>query len=154
MVASAPTPTNSIPDSIQKEYEAYQKLSTDEKLGLLWVVYKNMGGAITPAAPRAANPEFTNSLLTAVKEMEESEQLDLMRGILRKANTEHIETYNSYTTDNKLLFWYQLSEGMEAGEIVGVPESYELSNDGKKLYKDITLLEFNEQITFLRHCVV
>lgn len=33
---------------------AFNRLSTDEKLGLLWVIYDNMGGSITPAATGVA----------------------------------------------------------------------------------------------------
>ncbi|NEO51611.1 MAG: hypothetical protein F6K55_49080 [Moorea sp. SIO4A3] len=33
--------------------EAIESLSIDDQLGLLWVLYDNMGGLVTPAAPGA-----------------------------------------------------------------------------------------------------
>jgi hypothetical protein len=39
--------------SVPKVVEAIQSLSVDNQLGLLWVLYENMGGLVTPAAPGA-----------------------------------------------------------------------------------------------------
>ncbi|WP_293084307.1 orange carotenoid protein N-terminal domain-containing protein [Moorena sp. SIO4A1] len=33
--------------------EAIESLSIDDQLGLLWVLYENMGGLVTPPAPGA-----------------------------------------------------------------------------------------------------
>jgi hypothetical protein len=141
-------------DEIAQELSLYNALTTDDKLGLLWVLYENMGGSITPAAPGAAEAQFTEGLLNDVKAMEHSDQLAFMRDLVEKKKTDHTALYSGFGEDNKLLFWYQLSEGMSAGEIVPVPDDYELPADASKVFSDIAALEFNQQITLLRHAVM
>lgn len=148
-----PTGTQQETSSAQ-ELSAFNALGTDEKLGLLWVVYKNMGGSITPAAPGAAAPQFTQTLLEEVKGMEHSKQLDFMRDLVNKSSTKHTQAYGAFDENNKLLFWYELSEEMTKGTVVPVPDDYELSADGSQVFDAITALDYNEQITLLRDAVV
>ncbi|MEL6160953.1 MAG: orange carotenoid protein N-terminal domain-containing protein [Cyanobacteria bacterium J06627_32] len=154
MIASANTPSGTVPQDIQQEVTLFEALTTDEKLGLLWVVYENMGGSITPAAPGAAATQFTQNLLGEVKAMSESDQMAFMRNLIDNKSTNETAAYGEFSEDNKLVFWYQLSEGMSAGEIVQVPDDYELSNAGMQVFNKITQLDFNQQITLLRHAVV
>ena len=132
----------------------FEQLSTDEKLGLLWIIYKNMGNSITPAAPGAATPQFTKTLLGQVKEMEQQQQLEFMRDLVNQTSTEYTQQYRAFTNDNKLLFWYELAVLMTNGEVIPVPASYSLSNDAAKLFNTISTLDFNSQITVLRDAVV
>ncbi|MGB7087325.1 MAG: orange carotenoid protein N-terminal domain-containing protein [Phormidesmis sp.] len=145
-------PTSSTSDT--QEFAEFRGLATDEKLGLLWVIYENMGGSITPAAPGATESQFTQTLFDAVKAMDESAQLAFMRDLAEKKSTEHTQTYSAFSEDNKLVFWYELAEGMAAGDIVPVPDDYELSAGASKLLGEISALEFNQQITMLRHAVL
>lgn len=155
MVASsqASVQTN-VPSDISQELTAFEALTTDEKLGLLWVVYDNMGGSITPAAPGASGAQFTQNLLNEVKNMEESEQMAFMRDLVEQKSTEQCEAYSAFTEDTKLAFWYELAEGMAAGEIISVPDDYEMSGATAQVFSAITTLDFNQQITLLRHTVI
>ncbi len=40
--------------AVPQAVEAIQSLSIDDQLGLLWVLYENMGGLVTPAASDAS----------------------------------------------------------------------------------------------------
>lgn len=143
-----------IPDDIAKQYLTYSGLATDDKLGLLWVLYENMGGSITPAAPGAAEPQFTQSLLNDVKAMEQSDQLTFMRDLVERKKTDQTEVYSGFTENNKLVFWYELSQGMTNGEIIPVPDDYELPSSAAQSFNDIAALDFEQQITLLRHAAV
>ncbi|MEL7350389.1 MAG: orange carotenoid protein N-terminal domain-containing protein [Cyanobacteria bacterium P01_A01_bin.116] len=154
MVSTPQTPTNTVPSDISQELSAFEALTTDEKLGLLWVVYENMGGSITPAAPGAANAEFTQTLLTKVKGMNEEAQMAFMRALVEHKKTDDTEAYGVFSEDNKLLFWYQLSEEMAAGNVIQVPDDYEPSGSVSQVFSKIADLDFNQQITLLRHAVV
>lgn len=140
--------------SLTQELSAFQGLGTDEKLGLLWVVYKNMGGSITPAAPGAADPQFTQNLLEKVKGMEHSDQLAFMRDLVEKKSTEDTKAYGAFAENTKLVFWYELSEEMTKGTVVPVPDDYELSSSASTVFDSIVALEYNEQITLLRDVAV
>ena len=148
------SPISALPQDTDKAVEDFNQLSTDEKLGLLWVIYKNMGHSITPAAPGAASPQFTQTLLKQVKEMEARHQLEFMRDLANKASTEHTQQYSAFTNDNKLLFWYELAVLMSKGEVIPVPAGYSLPNAAAKLFNTISTLDFNSQITVLRDAVI
>lgn len=150
----ATTPYAAVVDAVPAAVAAFNQLSVDDQLGLLWVIYENLGGLITPAAPGAARTQFIEGLLNQFKQMEFSEQLEAMRDLARKVSTPVSRSYGAFTPNNKLAFWYMLAEGMEKGEIIPVPNYYKLSNAANDLFNKLTFLEFNQQITFLRQCVI
>ncbi len=139
------------PDQDRVELSEIKGLSTDDQLGLLWVLYEHMGESITPAAPGAAEEQFIQGLLEDVKAMENDAQLAFMRDLIEKKSTDQTQMYSNYAENNKLLFWYQLAIEMDAGTVVPVPDDYELSAGAAKVFNDIAALDFNEQITILRH---
>ncbi len=151
MVAS---PISSSGSSIENVMTAFEQLTVDEQLGLLWVVYDNMGGQITPAAPGAADEQFTQNLLDRVIAMEPDSQLAFMRDLIRRTDTESTREYSSFTNDNKLVFWYRLADLMRSGEVIQMPEGYQLPTNAATVFNSITSLSFNEQITVLRQAVV
>ncbi len=139
---------------LERTTKAYEALSADEKLGLLWVIYDNMGGSITPAAPGAADVQFTKTLLDEVRSMNSEAQLNFMRDLVDRRGTDHTQRYVAYTNDNKLVFWYELAELMRTGDVIPVPEGYQLSAAAARVFNDVVTLDFNEQITLLRHTVL
>ena len=145
---------NTLTQNTEEVAAGFQQLSTDEKLGLLWVIYENMDGAITPAAPGAASPQFTQKLLEQVKVMTPEQQLDFMRDLVNRNSTEHTQQYKGFTKDNKLVFWYQLAVLMTKGEVIPVPADYSTSADASRLFNAVVRLDFNSQITVLRDAVM
>ena len=150
----ASSPEEFSPDDVASEISAFKALSTDDKLGLLWEVYKKMGSSITPAAPGSAEPQFTQKLYETVKGMDESAQLAFMRDLVNKKKTDNTDIYSSFDANNKLYFWYHLSEGMDAGDVVQVPDDYELPGEASQLLSKITQMDYNQQITMLRQSVL
>ncbi|MHC5832088.1 MAG: orange carotenoid protein N-terminal domain-containing protein, partial [Nostoc sp.] len=61
--------------------------------------------------------------------------------------------YGSLGDTTKLLFWYRLSQGMENGTIIPIPDDYQLSSESKALFGRIQGLEFEQQITLFRDYV-
>ncbi|MCM1984335.1 orange carotenoid protein N-terminal domain-containing protein [Lyngbya confervoides] len=145
---------SSVQTPVEAALSAFQALSTNGKLGLLWDLYCNLGGAITPAATGAARVQFIQGLLDQVKRLSFEDQLRFMRDLADRANTPLTRAYGVFTNNNKLAFWYQLAELMEAGEVIPVPESYRLSRDASIVFSQISALDFNQQITVLRQAVV
>ena len=141
-------------DAVSTVKAAIKTLSTDEQLGLFWVIYENLGGAITPAAPGAAREQFTQGLLVKVKALSYEQQLQFMRDLVNKVSNPLTRAYGVFTNNNKLAFWYQLAEGMTTGDIIPVPENYKLSSAGLNIFSQITKLEFGQQITLLRKFVM
>jgi hypothetical protein len=133
---------------------AFKGLSTDEQLGLLWVLYDNMGRAITPAAPGAARLQFAEGLLALVRAMAQGEQLQFMRDLVERKSTAATRAYGVLTNNTKLAFWFQLAEDMRAGTVIPVPGYYKLGEAASSVFGAIAKLDFNQQITVLRQAVV
>ena len=146
------TPTTE--QNVSRALASYQRLTTDEKLALLWYVYTKMGTSITPAAPGAAADEIAEGLFNQVKELSFEEQLEVQRKIIEGQNTLISREYGSLSENTKLYFWYRLAQGMEAGTIIPVPDDYKPTGGVSELLSQVELMEFEQQITFLRDAVV
>lgn len=133
---------------------AFKRLIADDQLGLLWTLYKNMGQAVTPAAPGAARLQFAEGLLEQVKSMSQQEQLQFMRDLVNQRNTPETRAYGVLTNNTKLAFWYQLAVLMDEGSVIPVPSYYKLSGPALEVFGQITKLEFGQQITVMRQAVV
>ncbi len=142
-------------DSVPASVAAFKRLSTDEKLGVLWFIYKAMGnGSVTPAATGAARLQFAEGLLSQVRALSSSEQMAFMRDLVNKRQTPMTKAYGVLTNNTKLAFWYQLAEMMRSGDVIGVPTNYTLSRNANDVYNRFVALAFGQQITVLRQIVV
>ena len=139
---------------VESTIATVRRLSTDDQLGLLWTLYKNMGGSITPAAPGAARLQFAEGLLEKVKAMPQSMQLQFMRDLVENTNTAETRAYGVLTNNTKLAFWYQLAVLMEAGSVIPVPSYYKMSDAALRVFGEISRLDFGQQITVMRQAVV
>ncbi len=139
---------------VSSAISAFKGLATDEQLGLLWVLYDNMGQAITPAAPGAARLQFAEGLLAQVRAMTGTEQLQFMRDLVERKSTPFTRAYGVLTNNTKLAFWFQLAEDMGSGTVIPVPGTYKLGSAALELFGQIATLDFNQQITVLRQAVI
>ena len=137
--------------AVPRAVEAIQSLSIDDQLGLLWVLYENMGGLVTPAAPDATERiKITGGLIYQVTNLPEEEQLQFMRDLIGGVNNSLTRAYGMLSSNNKLAFWYQLAEWMRSGEVISTPEGYQLSAPATAVLNKVVALEFNQQIAVLR----
>lgn len=145
-----PTPTG----AYDRGKQALNNLNIDDQLGLLWFVYTKLGQSITPAAPGASGSEIAQGLFNQVKDLSHEKQLQVMRDIAGKKSTELSRMYGSMSPETKLAFWYFLAQGMENGTIIPMPEDYKLPEQGQTLLGQIESMDFQQQIDFLRGCVL
>lgn len=134
--------------------EAFNGLNVDDQLALLWFVYEKLGKSITPAAPGASGSEIAQGLFNQVKDLSHEQQLQIMRDIAGKKSTEFTRMYGSMSPETKLAFWYFLAQGMETGTIIPMPENYDFPQQGQALLGEIESMDFQQQIDFLRGCVL
>lgn len=135
--------------------KAFQALATDHQLALFYFIYKEMGGAITPAAPGAStvSPAIAEGLFTQAKALSHDEQLQLQRDLIEKKDTQLGHEYAGLGDTTKLLFWYLLAQGMDSGEIIPLPANYELPSAASDLLGQIKSIDFQKQITLFRDFV-
>lgn len=140
-------------DAVTSTTSVFQSLSVDDQLAVLWYAYTEMGRSITPAATGAARLQLAEGLLNQIKQMSHSEQLQVMRDLAGKKNTQFTRSYGILSANTKLAFWYELSELMVKGYVVPVPAGYQISRDGFQVLEAIKELDFGQQITVLRRVV-
>ncbi|MBW4685915.1 MAG: orange carotenoid protein [Komarekiella atlantica HA4396-MV6] len=133
----------------QKAVDNFNALDTDAKLGWLYLVYKKMGNSITPAAPAAAEPELAPILLGDYLKLSDEQQLDIMRDIVNRKDTEYSRAYGAIKENNQLLVWYAWAVAM-GDTVVGMPNNYEPTKATNDLLSQIEGLDFEEQMSVLR----
>ncbi len=142
------------PQAVSEAVADFRCLPVDDQLGLLGLIYQNLGCSLTPVAPGAARIFLTQGLLHRIKQMSHTEQLSALRDLLAGMDTPITRQYGMFVPDTKLAFWYQLFEWMYTGEVVPTATRYELSLEARKLLKQIVSLDYSEQIIVVRQVVV
>lgn len=147
------TQTND-PD-ISQTVQSWQSLDVDDQLGLFYVIYKEMGKSITPAAPGASTvgTDVAEGLFNQIKEMSHEEQLQIQRDLINKGDNEYTRMYGSMSETTKLLVWYRLAQGMDEGTIIPMPSDYKISGQAEEVFNKIKGMEFQQQITLFRDYV-
>ncbi|MBE9207274.1 orange carotenoid protein [Nostoc sp. LEGE 06077] len=133
----------------QNVVQAFNKLDTDAKLAWFYLVYENMGDSITPAAPAAAEPELAPLLLNDYLQLSEEEQLNAMRDIVNRKDTEYSRAYGAIKENNQLLVWYVWAVAM-GKSVVDFPDDYEPSKGINDLISQIEGLDFEAQMSVFR----
>lgn len=136
-------------DKTQNVVKGFNSLNTDAKLAWFYLVYKEMGDAITPAAPAAAEPELAPLLLNDYLQLSDEEQLNVMRDIVERKDTEYSRAYGAIKENNQLLVWYVWAVAM-GDSIVGFPDNYQPNNAINDLIGHIKKLDFEEQMSVFR----
>lgn len=141
-------------DAVGQAFDAFNRLTVNDRLGVLWEVYKSMGNGVTPAATGAARLQFAEGLLEQVKQLSHDEQLRFMGDLVNSYPTPMTRAYGILTNNTKLAFWYQLAELMQSGDVIPVPAGYKLSAPALQVFASIVALEFGQQIAVLRRVVI
>lgn len=147
--ATTPKNTHAVSDETQSIALTIDRLSTDEKLALLYFVYEKMGDSITPAAPIAAEPELAPVLLDDFYQLSDDEQLNIMRAIVNRDDTPYSRAYGALTANNQLVVWYAWAMSM-GDTIVDIPEAYQATQATSNVLGQIEKLDFENQISVLR----
>ena len=133
----------------QNLVDAFNALDTDAKLAWFYLVYKKMGDSITPAVPAAAEPDLAPLLLGDYFELSDQQQLDIMRDIVNRKDTEYSRAYGAIKENNQLLVWYAWAVAM-GDTVVDLPSSYQPAKEINDLVLQIEGLEFEEQMSVFR----
>lgn len=146
--------SNQLANAVPATTALFKRLNIDDQLAVLWYVYTECGRSITPAAPGAARLQLAEGLLNQIKQMPHAEQLEVMRDLAAKRNSQISRSYGILSPNTKLAFWYQLAELMVQGFVVSMPPGYQLSRDAEKVLEAIKQLDFGQQITVLRNTAI
>lgn len=138
----------------EKVYHLHS-LGVDEQLAVLWYVYRDLvKESITPEPERPdENLEKSEGLIDKVLQMSPEEQLQVQKDLIIGKDREELSTYQEYSSNQKLFFWYRVAEEMERGNAVQVPDDFQLSPDAQQLLDSVMKLGFTQQLVFIKDAV-
>ena len=138
----------------EKVYHLHS-LGMDEQLAVLWYVYRDfVKGNITPEAERPdENLDKAEGLIEKVLQMSPEQQLQVQKDIIIGKDGSELQAYQEYSSNQKLFFWYRLAAEMERGNVVRVPDDYQLSPDAQQLLDSVKEMEFSQQLVFIKDVV-
>lgn len=140
-------------DSTKQTVEKFQSFDVDTQLGLLWFGYLDIKEQLNPGNSTAAQ-DAAGAVYDQIKAMSKEDQLQAQRDIASGAASDISHTYSSLSSSGKLDVWLRLSQGMEEGVIIQVPSDYELPSETKDFVAQITSLDFEKRIDFMRSTVI
>ncbi len=140
-------------DTTKKSLEAFQGFDVDTQLGLLWFGYKDIKEQLTPANSSSAQ-DTAGAVYDQIEQMFKEEQLQAQRDIAGGADTPISHTYSSLSSSGKLDVWLRLAQGMDKGSIIQVPSDYELPSETQDFAAQVTKLDFEQRLNFMRSAVI
>lgn len=140
----------------QKEaVQAFQGFNVDEQLAILWYLYKDIGGQISPEPnDNSTGAVVAGSWFNQVKQASKEEQLQIQRDVASRKDTEISRQYGSLDSSTKLFFWYALAQGMDDGSIIQVPSDYQLPQQAQSFLEQLKPLSLEDKITFAKSVVL
>lgn len=137
----------------QQALTLFQGYDVDTQLALLWFGYLDIKDELNPAPPDAVET-MGNTLYDQVKTLSSpEEQLQAQREMLQGGDSEIARAYNAFDSSGRMESWLLIARGMEKGEIVQVPEDYQLPEQTQEFTEKIKQLDLQERINFMRSAV-
>lgn len=137
-------------DTVSATIAIFDRLSIDDRLAVLGYSFIKCGCSIGQTPPRTARLQLAEGLLDRIKQMSQEEQLQVLRDLATRENTQISRCYGIFSQNTKLAFWYKLAKWMDRGSMESM---LELSRDARKVLEAIVQMEIGQQINFLRNVV-
>lgn len=140
-------------DTTKEAVQKFQSFDVDTQLGLLWFGYLDIKDKLNPGNSTSAQ-DAAGAVYDQIKVMSKDEQLQAQRDIASGANSDISHSYTSLSSSGKLDVWLRLGQGMDEGVIVQVPSDYQPPSETKDFVDQITSLDFEKRIDFMRSTVI
>jgi hypothetical protein len=140
-------------DAVKEPLKLFENFDADTQLALLWYGYLDIKDQLQPN-PDHNTDSISRAMVDKVVAMSKEDQLQAQRDIANRADTPLSREYGAASPPAKLEFWLLLAQGMESGEIINVPDDYQLPEHTNEFSNQIKELDFEERINFVRNAVV
>lgn len=137
-------------DKVKKAIETFQNFDVDTQLALFWFGYLDLKENLTPANSPSSQTT-AEAVFNRIIAMSKEEQLQAQRDIAGHANSEISQLYGGLDPSAKLDVWLRISQAMEDGRAIPVPEDYKLPENTKEFTQQVKSLEFEERVEFSRN---
>lgn len=139
-------------DTVKEPLQKFEQFDADTQLALLWYGYLDLKDQLNP------NPDHkvegvASTLYDNVKALGKDDQLQAQRDIANRADTAISREYGALSPAARLDFWLMLAQGMESGDIINVPDDYQLPESTNDFVNQVKDLDFEQRINFTRNAV-
>lgn len=139
-------------DAVKQPLQQFEQFDADTQLALLWYGYLDIKENLTPA-PSAKIEDLAQAIYDQISPLSDEDQLQAQRDIASRADTAISRGYGALSPSAKLEVWLLLAQGMESGDIVNVPNDYQLPDRTQDFVNHIKGLDFEQRINFTRNAV-
>jgi len=139
-------------DAVKEPLKQFENFDADTQLALLWYGYLDIKEQLNPS-PDHNTDGISRTIFNKVAVLSKDEQLQAQRDIANRADTPISREYGAASPPAKLEFWLLLAQGMESGDIINVPDDYNLPEHTQEFANQVKELDFEERINFVRNAV-
>lgn len=139
-------------DAVKQPLQQFEQFDADTQLALLWYGYLDIKENLTPA-PSHKVEDLAQAIYDQISPLSDEDQLQAQRDIANRADTAISREYGALSPSAKLEVWLLLAQGMESGDIVNVPNDYQLPDQTQDFVNHIKGLDFEQRINFTRNAV-
>jgi Orange carotenoid protein, N-terminal len=140
-------------DKTNEALQAFNEFDVDTKLALLWFGYLDIKDELNPVNTTSSQ-KLAEAVFNQIQSMSKEEQLQAQRDIASNADTTISREYYGLDPSARLDLWLRLSQGMEKGTIISMPEGYKLPENTNDFVKMVSSLDFEQRIEFTRSAVM
>ncbi|MBW4511870.1 MAG: Orange carotenoid protein [Scytonematopsis contorta HA4267-MV1] len=140
-------------DKTNEALQVFDGFDVDTKLALLWFGYLDIKDELNPVNTTSSQ-RLAEAVFNQIQSMSKQEQLQAQRDIASNADTTISREYYGLDPSARLDLWLRLSQGMEKGTIIPMPEGYKLPENTNDFVKMVSSLEFEQRIEFTRSAVM
>jgi hypothetical protein len=162
-------------DTVKQSVTAFKRLNTDDRLGILALIYSKVAGSIPSDALKTTSPEVSG-LVTQIEQISQERQVNALRDLLPAQKTDQDKTtldpnpakaltnlvsaentiatgqYGAMSKESKLAVWYQIAQKL-GSSIVAIPSDYKPSSAATELLNSLESLDNEQQISFLTEAI-
>lgn len=140
-------------ENTKRSLETFKGFDVDTQLALLWFGYLDLKDKLNPANAASAQ-DTAGALYDRIKAMPQDQQLQAQRDIAGGTDSDISHSYSALSSSGRLDVWLRLAQGMDEGVIIQVPSDYKLPSETDEFVNQISQLEFEQRIDFMRSLVV
>lgn len=145
--------TYTISDSTQRALDTFRSYDVDTQLALLWFGYLDIKDSLNPD-PAPSADKAGHAFYDHIQSLPQDAQLQAQRDILSGADNEIGRGYSALSSSARLEVWLLLGQGMESGAVIPMPPDYKLPAETEEFTAEISKLEFEQRIDFMRSAVL
>lgn len=139
-------------DAVKQPLDQFEQFDADTQLALLWYGYLDIKDSLNPN-PDHKTEGMGRAIFDKIKALSKDDQLQAQRDIANRADNAISREYGALSPSAKLEVWLLLAQGMEAGEVINVPDDYQLPESTNDFVNQIKQLDFEQRINFTRNAV-